>query len=50
MCIDININQRLRFDGVVIVCQCLYKQINYAITGISVTGIRQHEKPQRSSI
>ena len=25
-----------------IVCRRLYKQINYAITGISVTSIRQH--------
>ena len=46
MCIDINIDKRLRFDGVVIVCHCFYKQINYAITGISVTRIRQHKKPK----
>ena len=49
MCIDINIDKRLRFYGVVMVCQCLHKQINYTITGISETSIRQHRKQLGSS-
>ena len=52
MCIDgviIDTCKRLRFYDIVIVCQCLYKQINYAIPGICVTSISQHKKPRRSS-
>ena len=46
--IYIYIDKRHRLYGSEIVWHCLYKQINYAITGISMSSIRQHKKPQWS--